>query len=360
MVDLNEATMEYINYWERETFRNINREERFLKLAVHDPEPRVGQTPKDVIWSRNKSRLYHFHNPKIKYSTPLLMIYALINRPYIMDLVPGNSMVEYLVNQGYDVYMLDWGTFGPEDKHLKFDDFVLDYLPEVFEVVQAEAQAERVSLLGYCMGGTLTALFAALHQELPIANLILLASPIDFSDAGLFTSWLNPETFNVDKMVDVMGNIPPEVIDFGNKMLKPVTNFYGTFKTLWENLDNENFVENWKVMNHWVNDGTPFPGESYRQWIKEFYQKNALVKKQLFLRGQQVDLANITCPVLNLIGEKDHIALPCQSTALRDNISSKDYELVVVPSGHVSLAVGRQAKTVTWPKMNEFLAQRDK
>lgn len=351
---------ECLDWMNQESIRNLARTQRLQKLLVHDAEPAVGLTPKEVIWTKNKAKVYHYHNDQVKYATPILLIYALINRPYIMDLHPGNSMVEYLVNEGFDVYMLDWGTPGPEDKHLKFDDFVLDYLPDVFKKVQKTSGSQRVSLLGYCMGGTLTSIFAALNPEIDIANLIFLASPIDFADAGLYTGWLKAENFNVDKMVDVLGNIPPEVIDFGNKMLKPVANFYGSYRSLWEEMDNEASVESWRYLNHWLSDGTPFPGESYRQWIKEFYQKNALVKKQLYIRGRQVDLTAITCPVLNLIGAKDNIALPCQSEDLKQHIGSRDYELCVVPSGHVSLAVGKRAKTITWPKIKGFLAKRDK
>ncbi|HEX3032865.1 MAG TPA: alpha/beta fold hydrolase, partial [Bacillota bacterium] len=297
---MNNVFADYMAWWQQESVKNVARTQRLQKMLLHDPEPRVGLTPKEIIWTRNKAKLYHFHNDKVKYSTPILMIYALINRPYIMDLHPGNSMVEYLVNQGFDVYMLDWGSPGDEDKHLNFSHFVLDYLPDVYKRVQQQSGSDRVSLIGYCMGGTLTSIFAALNPDINIANIIFLASPIDFENAGKYTTWLDAEYFNVDKMVDTLGNIPSQVIDFGNKMLKPVTNFYSSYKGLWENMDNEAVVENWRYMNHWVSDGTDFPGEAFRQWIKEFYQKNALVRKELFLRGRQVDLANITCPVLNL------------------------------------------------------------
>ncbi len=346
----------YFWEWHQQTTSIMKKNQQLFKMNIHDSAPLVAQSPKDIIWTRNKAKLYRFHNDNIKHSTPVLMIYALINRPYILDLTPGNSMVEFLLKEGFDVYMVDWGTPGLEDSQQKFDDLVLDYLPDIFRSVQVCSQAERVSLLGYCMGGTITAMFAALHTELPIANLIFLASPIDFKEAGLFTNWLKPATFNVDKMVEVMGNIPPEAIDFGSKLLKPVTNFVSTYKNLWLNLENEEFVQNWRVINHWVNDGVPFPGETFRQWIKEFYQKNALVKKELFLRGRQVDLSKISCPVLNMVGTKDHIALPNQSEVLGSQVSSEDYELVRVPVGHVSLTIGKQARKHTWPKVKEFLA----
>ncbi|HEX3033233.1 MAG TPA: class III poly(R)-hydroxyalkanoic acid synthase subunit PhaC [Bacillota bacterium] len=356
---MNTAVSDWLAWMYGENTRNMARIQRFQKLLVHDAEPAVGLTPKDIIWTKNKSRLYHYFSDKVKYETPLLLTYALINKPYIMDLHPGNSMVEYLVNEGFDVYMLDWGTPGPEDKYLKFDDFILDYLPEAFQTVKRTSGSERVSLLGYCMGGTIASIFAALHPEIGIANLLFLAAPIDFADSGLFTSWLDPKYYNVDKMVDVLGNIPAEVIDFGNKMLKPVNNFYSSYKGLWDNLDKESTVKNWQYMNHWVTDGTPFPGEAYRQWIKEFYQKNALVNKELLIRGRKVDLSAIRCPVLNLIGKKDHIVVPRQAENLHQFLSCEDYQMCMVPSGHVSLVVGKYGKTITWPRIKEFLAQRD-
>jgi polyhydroxyalkanoate synthase len=345
----------------QEVQRTYRRFKRAAEILTTEAEPQVGLTPKETIWTKNKTKLYRYQPslPK-KHRVPLLMIYALINKPYILDLSPGNSLIEYLVNRGFDVYLLDWGTPALEDRNMKLDDYIMDYIPRAVRKVLKASGADEISLLGYCMGGTMTAIFASLHPQLPIRNIIFMTSPFDFADAGLFTNWLNEKYFNLDKMVDTMGVIPPEMIDFGNKMLKPIVNFYGPYVNLVERAENTNFVNGWQLMQKWVNDGIPFPGEAFRQWIREFYQHNKLLKGELYIRGRQVDLSNIKANVLNIAAERDHIAIPHQVEALMPVISSKDKTYVEMPTGHVSVCFGRQAINKTYPTVGDWLEQRSK
>ncbi|MDS9471446.1 class III poly(R)-hydroxyalkanoic acid synthase subunit PhaC [Sporosarcina pasteurii] len=340
---------------------NYNRLKRFSEVLTTEPEPLVGQTPKEVIWTKNKSKLYRYQ-PAIKKTNkvPILMVYALINKPYILDLAPGNSLIEYLTNQGHDVYLLDWGTAGYEDRHMKLEDYIMDYIPRATKKVLQTSNAKELSVLGYCMGGTMTSIFAALHPELPIRNLIFMTSPFDFADAGHYTNWLDKRYFNLDKLVDTMGNITPEFIDFGNKLLNPIQNFYGPYVSLADRADNETFVEGWKLMQKWLKDGIPFPGESYRQWIGEFYQENKLINDELYVRGRQVKLGDIKANVLNIAGSRDNIALPHQVEALNDKISSKNKTFHLLETGHVSVTVGRTAINETYPLINEWLVENSK
>ena len=160
------------------------------------------------------------------------MVYALINKPYVLDLTKGGSLIEYLVNQGFDVYLIDWGTPGYEDRHMKLDDFIMDYIPRAVKKVMRRSNVDEVSLLGYCMGGTMTSIFAALHPELPIRNLVFMTSPFDFENSGSYGEMLNEKFFDVDKIVDTLGVVPPEMIDMGNKLMKPMANFYGPYVSL--------------------------------------------------------------------------------------------------------------------------------
>lgn len=339
----------------------VQRVKRFNEVLTTEPDPIVYQTPKEVIWTKNKSTLYRFApNVEKTQRVPLLMFYALINKPYILDLSPGNSLIEYLVNRGFDVYLLDWGTPGPEDKHMKLDDFIMDYMPRALKKVLRYTGASEVSVLGYCMGGTMTSIFASLHPNLPIKNLIFMASPFDFSNLGLFTNWLDERYFNLDKVVDTLGNVPPEMIDIGNKMLKPIVNFMGPYVSLIDRASSENFVNSWKLMQKWVNDGIPFPGEAFRQWIRDFYQHNKLIKGELIVRGQRVNLKNITANVLNIGASKDHIAQPKQLEPLMDAIGSIDKTLALMPTGHVSIVFGRQAIKQTYPTIGDWLVERSK
>ncbi|QOY38681.1 class III poly(R)-hydroxyalkanoic acid synthase subunit PhaC [Anaerobacillus isosaccharinicus] len=344
-----------------ETKRSYQRFKRTMEVLTTEPEPEVGLTPKEVIWTKNKTKLYRYVSDKpTKYKTPLLMVYALINKPYILDLTKGNSMVEYLLNEGFDVYMLDWGTPCYEDRNMKLDDYILDYIPRAVKKVLRTSKANDVSVLGYCMGGTMTSIFASLCPELLIKNLIFMTSPFDFSDTGLYGCFLNDRYFDVDHVVDTLGNIPPEMIDFGNKLLKPMTNFTGPYTSLLERSDNPQFVESWKLMQKWLTDGIPFPGEAYRQWIREFYQQNKLINDELVIRGRKVDLGVIKANVLNISADRDHIAMPHQVKALMEKISSKDKEYVSLPTGHVSVTFGPKAVKITYPTVGNWLAKRSK
>ena len=332
---------------------------RATKVLTKEPDPEVGPSPKEVIWTKNKATLYRYtsEHPK-KHRVPLLLIYALINKPYILDLTKGASFVEYLVSRGFDVYLLDWGTPGYEDKDMKLDDYVLDYIPRAVRKVLKTSNADEISILGYCMGGTITSIFASLHPELPIRNLIFMTSPFDFEDAGKYSSFLDERFFDIDKVVETLGIIPPEMIDFGNKMLKPMANFYGPYVSLVDRADNEESIKSWKLIQKWVGDGIPFPGEAYRQWIRDFYQQNRLIKGEFVVRGRKVDLKNINASVLNLSGEKDNIAQPHQVEALMDVISSKDKKYVCLPVGHASITFGSKATKITYPTVCDWLEKR--
>jgi len=351
----------WINLLPEDIQKNYSRFKKVSDVLTRNPEPKVGQTPRELIWTKNKAKLYRYQTTKEKTNKiPLLIIYALINKPYIMDLTPGNSFIEYMTNQGHDVFLLDWGTPGYEDRNLKFDDYVLEYIPRAFKKVLKTSGADEVSLLGYCMGGTLTSIFAALHPELPIRNLIFLTSPFDFSDTGLFTNWLDERYFNLDKVVDTLGIIPPEMIDLGNKLLKPLVNYIGPYVSLADRVENEAFVQSWQLMQKWVADGIPFPGEAFRQWIGEFYQQNKLINDDLYIRGRQVLLSNITANVLNIAAERDHIAAPDQVEPLLEKISSKDKTFTVMPTGHVSVIVGGSAIKRTYPTIDSWLTEHSK
>ncbi len=334
-----------------------------MEIVLEGAKADTGQSPKEVIWTKNKAKLYHYE-PIVekRFPVPILMIYALINRPYVLDLLPGNSLVEFLVSQGFDIFMLDWGTPGDEDKNLSFDDYVLDYLPRAVKKVLRATHAEEITLLGYCMGGTMTAMYAALFPDKPLRNLVLLTAPTDFApdEMGLFGVWTNEKYFNPDRVVEAFGNVPADLIDTGNRMVRPVTNYVGSYVTMWDRIMQGKSMDTWLAMSKWVNDGVPFPGEAFRQWIRDFYQQNKLVKGEITLRGRRVDLSNITCPVLNIAGKKDHICTLPQAEATMGLISSQDKEFFVVDAGHVGLLTGSEARKVLWPKLLSWVESHSK
>jgi polyhydroxyalkanoate synthase subunit PhaC len=345
-----------------EQLRQIEESTRTLQRVLTTNYP-IGQMPKEVVWTLNKTKLYRYVPvvpPEQRYPVPLLLVFALMNRPSILDLRPGASFVEYMVKQGFDVYLLDWGIPGPEDKDLKFDDYVLDYLPRAVRKLKAVAGSDTFSLLGWCIGAIITTMYAAIRPDDGLRNLILLTAPLDFSDkqCGGFVRWVNDQYFDPDRIVEAYGNMPGEMLDYGAKALKPVENYISNYLRLWDNLDDPKVVESWHAMNTWVNDLTPLAGGAYRQLIQELYRENRLVKGTMTLRGERVDLGSIRAALLNLIATEDHIVPPCETEAVMDKIGSQDKQLLKVPGGHIGMMAGSQAFKRTWPPLEAWLAAR--
>jgi polyhydroxyalkanoate synthase subunit PhaC len=331
-----------------------------MRVVVEGAQADTGRTPKEVVWTKNKAKLYRYQ-PSVekKHPIPILMVYALINRPYVLDLLPGNSFIEYLTDQGFDVYLLDWGIPGDEDKEIDFEHLILDYLPRAVKKVLRTSGADELTMLGYCMGGTMSTMYASLFPE-KLKNLILLTAPVSFprEEMGTYSLFTSQKNLDPDLLADAFGNIPGELIDTGNRMLKPVTNYVGTYVNMWERIFEDKPMETWLAMNKWVNDGPPFPGAAFKTWIKDFYQQDKLVKGEIKLRGRRVDLSNIETPLLSIAGRKDHICLLPQAEATMDLVSSEDKEFFVLDAGHVGLMTGRGAKKGLWPKVVSWLETR--
>src|SRR5579863_7374519 len=292
----------------------------------------IAQTPKQLVWTLNKAKLYRYVPvlPKEKrHPVPLLLVFAIMNRPHILDLRPGHSFVEYMVNQGYDLYLLDWGVPGPEDKNLKFDDYTLEYMPRAIRKMKAISGSEEFSLLGWCIGAILTSIYSALRPDNGLRNLILLTAPLDFSDkeALTFARWTDERYFNVDQVLGAFGNMPGEMIDYGAKALKPVENYIGNYLKLWDNIENPQVVESWQAMNTWVTDNVPLAGGAFRQLVVDLYRNDKLIRGELVIRGQRVDLSRIHANLLTVIAEDDHITPSCQSEPIMAKVSSTDKEL---------------------------------
>ena len=344
-----------------ESFQDFfDKYEEGLSIVFEGAQAETGQTPKETIWTKNKAKLYHYQtDAEKKHPVPIFFVFALINKPYILDLRPGNSLIEYLCNEGYDVYLIDWGTPGDEDSGLTFEDYVLDYIPRAIRKVLRHSGAEKLTLFGYCMGGTMSAMYASLYPE-TLENLILMTTPIDFDkdELGLYGLFTDPRYIDVGTMTDAFGNIPGDMIDTGNRMLKPVTNYVGTYVTMWERIFEDKPMETWLAMNKWVNDGAPFPGAAFKQWITDFYQENKLAKGEMKLRGKHIDLSKIQVPFLSIAGTKDHICTLPQAEAVMDLVSSQDKEFYTLDAGHVGLMTGRGSKKNLWPKVNDWLSTR--
>jgi polyhydroxyalkanoate synthase len=330
----------------------------WLNILLTTEDAEIGATPKEVVWTHRRTTLYRYRSTQRTQPVPVLLVFALINRPHIFDLRHGNSFVEHLLEEGYDVFLLDWGEPGDEDADLGLESYVCDALPwGIRETLRASGEDE-VTLLGWCIGGTLCAIHAALEPDSPARNLVLLTTPIDTS-GGLYAKWIRRDSFDPDLVADVHPSIPGASIDFANKLMKPVTNHWTTYRRLWENvLDGNDPRASYQPMAKWVADNPPFPARAFREWVTWMYQENRLVEGRLRLRGERVDLSEIDQNLLVVTAGADHIAPPPNTRPLLDLVSSGDVTHFDRPGGHIGLMAGSRAREEIWPDIAEWLEAR--
>lgn len=329
------------------------------KVAEIARQVRVGATPTRAVYREDQVRLLRYQSDvERRHETPLIVAFALVNRPYILDLRPGKSVVRHFVDGGYDVYNIDWGVPAEGDRYLTLEDYVQRYMDHAVDHVRERTGREQVNILGYCMGGTLSAMYTALHPE-KVKNLMLLAAPVDWSTReSLLSVWTDAKYFDVDKVIDVYGNMPAAWLQSSFLLLKPVQNLIEKYFTFYENMENEKFLEDFFAMETWLNDNIPVAGETFRQFVKDCFQRNLLIKGELELGGARVDLKEIRCPVLNLTAQHDHL-VPCgQSLPFNDAVGSADRKAISFPAGHIGMAVGSRAHRELWPKVCDWLAER--
>lgn len=342
-----------------ETMAQFRRLSRLPDLWDQARQVRRGASPSSVVHQDGRVKLLHFDTDQpAKYRQPLLFVFALVNRPYILDLLPGKSVVEHYVKAGFDTYLIDWGKATHADRNESLETYIDGYLPRFVDHIAARNGVEQVNVLGYCMGGTLSSMFTALHPQ-RVRNLILLAAGIDFSTReGLLNLWSDADHFDVDGFVDAFGNCPAEFLQWSFLMLKPVANLLQKPITLMEQLDDDKFVREFLTMETWLNDNIPVPGEVYRQFVKCLYQQNQLVRGELMIGNRHVDLRRITCPVLNLMATRDDLVPCAQSEPFNDLVGSVDRKTIKLQAGHIGLAVGSRAQRELWPQAVDWLAQR--
>jgi polyhydroxyalkanoate synthase subunit PhaC len=330
----------------------------FANILLTQNDAVIGATPKDVVWTHRKTTLYRYRSTQRRHALPILLVFALINRPDIFDLRPGNSYVQFLLEEGFDVFLIDWGVPGDEDSDMGLDSYVCDELAwGIRETLRTSGQ-EELSLVGWCIGGTLVAMHAAITEDSPARNLVLLTTPVDTS-GSLYRKWVGRDSFDADMVAEVMPSIPGAQIDWANKMMKPVTNYWTTYRQLWNRvLEGDGRREAYQSMARWVGDNPPFPGRAYREWITWMYKENRLVQGKLRLRGQRVDLGRIEQNLLVITAGADHIAPRPGTLPLLDLVGSEDVTHLDRPGGHIGLMAGSKSRREIWPEIAEWLAER--
>jgi polyhydroxyalkanoate synthase len=341
----------------REVERNALRVRNGIRLAARITPPGVGQTPKEIVWRKGRSELWRYRSDQIRVSPPLLIVYSLFNRSYILDLQPGNSFVEHLLNAGFDVYLLDFGIPDERDAGNTLDDYADDYLPAAVERVRQVAHVEQVNMLGYCFGGVLSLLYAAHHLDAPLHSLTALTTPADFQRLGQLGDLL-AGGLDIETLLDSDGNVPADVILQGFRTLRP-TGEITQYVDLWERLWSDEYVTAYQAMTGWATEQVPLPGGVARQ-IVEMVRENPLITEHLVVGGDRVRLSDITLPFLHVLASRDHIIPESASAPLIELVGSRDKHELRLDSGHVGLLVGKTAAKTTLPTIVDFLKQQSR
>ena len=339
-----------------EVERNALRARNGIRMAAGLSRPKLGTTPKDVVWRRGRSELWHYRNDSVRFSPPLLIVFSLFSRSYILDLQPGNSFVERLLAAGFDVYLLDWGVPDERDAANQLEDYVDDYLPAAVERVRHLTGAEEINLLGYCFGSVVSLLYAAHHLDAPLRSLTVMTTPVDLQQLGPLTSVIGKDGLDVETMLDADGNLPPQIIHQAFQVLKPTAQIT-QYVDLWERLWGDDYVTAHQAMAGWASDHIPLPGGVAKQLAK-MVQDNAIVNDTLLLGGDRVTLSAITVPFLTVLATRDHIVPEASAAPLIDLVGSPDKHELRLDAGHVGLLVGRGAAKTTIPTIIEFLIER--
>lgn len=336
----------------RDVDRARFRTQNGLKHLSGRDQPEVGGTPRELVWERDKVRLYRYESGERRFTPPVLVVMSLATKPYVFDLRPGNSFVQALLDRGLDVYALDWGIPDATEADNTLETYCDEYLPRAVQAVVRSSGAAGVSLWGYCFGGVLSLLYVAGHPHAQVHSLVLMATPIDFGYLGPMSQLLRSGRIEPIDLLDETGNVPAQVMLTSVRSQK-VTGDLVAYASLLQNLENSEYVTAHRALVGWTRDHIPFAGACFRQTIELFVRDDQLVRGRIELGDRVIDLRNITCPTLSVVGEADHIVPPESTAPLTELVANLDH--VRAKGGHVGLFVGGTAHRRTIPAMCEWL-----
>jgi polyhydroxyalkanoate synthase len=329
-------------------------------VLLSELDTAIATTPYEVLYQEDRVKLKHYHPvlPKSKLmKTPLLVVYALINRETMLDLQPGRSIVQNFLNDGIDLYMIDWGYPTRKDKFLTIDDHVNGYMDNIVDFIRRQHSLPKINLMGICMGGSFSVMYSALHPD-KIKNLVTTVTPTNFdTDQGLLHIWM--KNVDADRMVKTFGNMPGDIMNLGFLLLNPARLMIDKYVGFLENIDNKTFVENFVRMEKWIFDSPDVPGETFRQFITDCYQKNLLIQSKMELGGRRVDLKKITMPLINFYGQYDHLVPPAACELLTSKVGSKDTQDICLQTGHIGIYVSSKFQKEFAPKIAGWLRERE-
>jgi polyhydroxyalkanoate synthase len=338
----------------RDVERSLLRARNGIRYVRGNNRPKLGTTPKDIVWKRDKAELWRYRSSEVRVQQPLVIVTSLVSRSYILDLLPGSSSVEFLRDAGFDVFMIDWGIPDELDAANTFETYVDEYLPRAIEAVLTESGASEVTLVGYCLGGMLAFLYANGHGA-AVRNLVMLATPVDFTEMGPMVAALEAGRLNPEELLDETGNVPADVLYDGFFMMAPTT-AVAQNATLLENLWNDEFVRGFQAVNQWTRDQVPFAGAAFRQLVDHLIRGNVLMTGSWRLGGRDIDFTTTAAMVLNVMAASDKVVPRAASEPAGRIVGRPERrEELIVKGGHATFGTGRAASTNTLPKLAEWI-----
>ncbi len=359
-----------IPYLISESLRNIRRSLKLSEwLLEHDflpwsedrpyliPNVKVGQTPRVELYKDDGVKLYRYlPTTEKQYETPLLIVYALINKPYILDLYPERSVIKKFLDAGFDVYLIKWGDATIADQ-FGLSEYVDIFMYDFIDYLKDYAKVDKISILGYCMGGGMSAIYTSLYPE-NVRNLLLLASTLYFGkDVGGLVTLSDKRFFDPEEVTNVYGYVPAWFLGERYKLLRPLENYVTKYISMFLNAENEDFLDLFFRMERWIHDGVNVAPYAYAEYVKLMYQENALCEGKLYINGKRADPKKISMPVAAIVGKKDHLAPPKNTLGFLDYISSKEKAIFEADAGHVGLVVSSKAMKM-WDEVADWLAKR--
>lgn len=316
-----------------------------------------GCSPRREVFRADKTVLWRYERTAhARGLPPLVICYALVNRPYMLDLQPDRSLIRGLLAHGLDVYLIDWGYPDADDRHLALDDYVNRYLGACIDHVRQSEGIPSVNLLGVCQGGTLSLCHAAIHPG-RVRNLVTMVTPVDFhTEENLLSKWVRK--LDVDRMVDVLGNVPGELLNAAFLSLMPLRLTARKYAGITDIADDRDALANFLRMERWIQDSPDQAGTAFSQFVRWFFQENRLVTGGLAIGGQAVEPRRIECPLLNIYAKKDHLVPPSASRPLAGLTGSRDYTAFEFDGGHIGIYVSRSAQELLPKTIAQWLQER--
>ena len=339
----------------REVARTQLRARRGVKLVARRPPPQIATTPKDVVWSLGKARLWRYRSPEIRQGPPVLLLLGLVGDSAIFDLHPGNSWAEHLLGEGFDVFLFDWGKPDAAEGDHTLETYLHGYLVHAIEEVRRVAANDEISMATYCMGSLMALLLLGTDPRVPVRNLVLFTPPCDFEHSPAFLGgYLDGRIEPTDAIDDTTGLVPAGAMRAMFRLLQPTSDIV-QYVTLWENLWRDDYVESHRAVNHWAWNHRAMAGPAFLQLIHDFVRGNALMKGTARLADRRVDLSTVTASTLIVAAERDEFIPPANSAPLADLLGSEDIETLRVPGGHAGALMGSVARRVTMPHVVDWL-----